>query len=215
MSRNFLVSSIVIVSAVLVWVAYEELERSRALAAQTNEIVKLPELPSPLTTNSAASDTLTVASANSPDTALTITSKPLTVNETATTKPNIVATTEAQSETPDAASEAPATKATDSPTSAPPSCSSFDEAGLVATFDNALSAFIADASTVYGNQYENLQYELSSKTAVITGEQGTVTTNYSGTVKELSAGQDVSANGTIRATFSWDGCVWTVIDYSF
>jgi hypothetical protein len=100
-------------------------------------------------------------------------------------------------------------------TQAPTSCSSFDDAGLLAAFDGALAAFIADASSLYGDRYENLQYELSSKSGTIEGEQGTVTTNYSGTVQELSTGQAVTANGVIRATFSWDGCAWQVVDYSF
>jgi hypothetical protein len=97
----------------------------------------------------------------------------------------------------------------------PPVCSSFDQAGLLATFDASLAAFIADASATYGDQYTNLQYQLADKTGAITGEQGTVTTTYSGTVQELSTGEGVSANGLITANFAWDGCVWQLVDYSF
>jgi hypothetical protein len=94
-------------------------------------------------------------------------------------------------------------------------CSSFDLSGLLATFDASLAAFIADASATYGGQYSNLQYQLADKTGAITGEQGTVTTTYSGTVQELSTGEPVSANGVITANFAWDGCVWQLVDYSF
>lgn len=94
-------------------------------------------------------------------------------------------------------------------------CSSFDLSGLLATFDASLAAFIADASATYGGQYSNLQYQLADKTGAITGEQGTVTTTYSGTVQELSTGEGVSANGVITANFAWDGCVWQLVNYSF
>lgn len=222
MSRNYLVSSIVVIATILAWFGYDELARARALVAQTNEIVKLPEFPgsipaSPVpvsTTPPEAADTALVTFAESSEgTTPPITNEAISIsNENVASQPETLAATESQPETSEAVNESAANPTSDA---APVSCSSFDEAGLFAAFDGALAAFLSDASATYGSQYENLNYELSSKTGSITGEQGTVSTNYSGTVKELSTGQDVSANGTITATFNWDGCAWQLLDYSF
>lgn len=243
MSRNLLLRLIVITATLLAWFGYQELQRSKALIAQTNELVKLPESRAnntvPLSSDSSlAADTnlpkdatLPTSSSSIADTT-TATNTPLLtnssddlstsdlettaiMNDVSQTQPSPTPTSELQelSVPTLVVNETPATpETTNTPNTA---CSSFDEAGLVAAFDGALASFLTDANSVYGNQYENLQYELSSKKGIINGEQGTVTTNYSGTVKELSTGQDVSANGTITATFNWDGCAWQVLDYSF
>jgi hypothetical protein len=241
MSRSFLLSLIFIAGALLLWLGYEELQRSRALAAQTNEIVRLPETASrsnttPVTsdsstrTNTATSSDTLLSSNPSPTsdasrlngTTLDDSSNDLSTSsiETKTTasmdEPSISPASDTGIQEPAlptlAVNETPAAPETTNP---PSSCSSFDETGLLTAFDNALIGFISDASALYGNRYENLQYALSSKQGTIAGEQGIVTTNYSGTVKELSTGQDVSANGTITAIFNWDGCTWQVVDYSF
>ncbi len=266
MSRSFLLSLIVIAGALLTWLVVEEKQRSKALVAQTNEIVQLPEpyVTPPVTTakttasNSATPETsettATTSTLTEPDTADAITTDAITTDnrlsssgvENPDTAPNTSsATVEDETSAPrssptsqssptssnsDVQEEAPLsavavnealdtsvteTTPTATATTEVAACSSFDEAGLLSAFDVALAAFIADASTVYGNQYENLQYQLSSRSGVIEGEQGVVSTNYSGTVQELSTGQDVSANGIIQATFAWDGCTWQVLDYSF
>jgi hypothetical protein len=210
--------------------------------AQTNELVKLPETSNTLpltndpasTANQETSSNATILNEASPTPGIAIVNNATSFNDSSddlstsdvetTATPNLnepsAANPSPTTMTPLqelsstlAVNEAPATlETTNTPSTA---CSSFDETGLLATFDNALVGFISDASALYGNRYENLQYELSSKQGVINGEQGTVSTDYSGTVKELSTGQDVSANGTITATFSWDGCAWQVVDYSF
>jgi hypothetical protein len=226
-----MLSLIVIVATTFIWFGYQDIRNSRNLELQFNETLQLP-LSSPDVTPETASpnNETPVAldlpvpnlstSAASPEPPLTSSESPLSSSATPnnTEPPALVSKTTTDTPPSTAPSTAqPSESATASSTSetVPTACSSFDEAGLLATFDSSLASFIADASTTYGSQYENLQYQLSSKTAVIDGEQGTVTTNYSGTVKELSTSQDVTANGLITATFKWDGCVWQLIDYTF
>ncbi len=218
MSNNFLISLIVITAALLAFVIYSEVQQSRevrALESQVNEVLRVA--PTYNTTS------LSILSSSSEDSLIRTdlfpkTETPVNVSTSdETSDANSSAENEADTPVEDSNADTPSS-APAQPSESPSTtvvCSSFDEAGLFAAFDNALAAFIADASSSYGDQYENLQYQLSSKTATITEEQGTVTTNYSGTVKELSTGENVSANGTIVATFNWDGCAWQVLEYSF
>lgn len=226
MSRTFLLSLIVVVAAVLGWSIYQQAQPSTSVVVQANGPTRLSE-PSSLSnavTDQAASQTLSeTASINTADLDATNPSKTdttlskevfLASSDTPPT-PSENSTTPETQETPAPTSESPSEAISTVSDIAPVTCSSFDETGLLAAFDGALAAFIADATATYGDQYENLHYQLSSKSGVIEGEQGTVTTNYNGTVQELSTGQAVSANGTITAIFTWDGCSWQVVDYSF
>lgn len=225
--RPLLIGLIVILTVCLGWVSYDELRRREA--AVTEHLQTNASVVQPSATSLAATEPLE----SSPET-LPLEATPLPVpssypSTSASTEP-VISTTEmlvtnqASQETPANTSESETPSATPVPetqvtpqttTEEPPVCSSFDQAGLLATFDASLAAFIANAAATYGSQYANLQYQLSSKTGTITGEQGTVTTGYSGTVQDLSTGADVSANGIITANFAWDGCVWQLVDYSF
>jgi hypothetical protein len=249
-SRNFLLSLIVIAASLLGWLIVEERQRTRALVRENLDtfptsgsaasvVIVEPQLANDVA-ESITSNVSTTLSTASPETALSETSTESEVASASESTGNFeqpstpidTAVTIATSELPEtsapdvrpenasptlAANDPPAPEviATTDTETAEVMCSSFNETGLLATFDGALASFIAEANTLYGSQYENLQYQLSSKTGMIEGEQGTVTTNYTGTVQELSTGQDVSANGVIRATFSWNGCTWQVVDYSF
>jgi hypothetical protein len=211
MSRTFLLSSIFIVASVLAWLGYEEMQRSRTLIAQTNEIVRVPDTTS--TPVDQTVQTESPATTDSPDTTPPDTAPQVLSNESLVVSNESPTTTSAKTSQETPASTQP--EASTPSDAAPVVCSSLGEAGLLAAFDSALAVFLSGATATYGNRYENLQYELSSKQGVINGEQGIVTTSYSGTVKELSTDQDVSANGTITATFNWDGCTWQLVDYSF
>ncbi len=249
MSRNFLLSLILIAAVLLGWLVVEERQRAKALAEENVATFPPSESaasPSPTlatetsTTASAVPNTVTTPLGTATETVADDVSgieTAATSNQilTATNKANVdealssTATTSNNQEesTPPslAVNELPVSETTaeetpieetftETPTDTA-TCSSLNETGLLAAFDGALAAFIAAAGTTYSDQYENLNYQLSSKSAVIEENQGVVTTNYTGTVQELSTGQDVSANGTITATFAWDGCTWQVLDYSF
>jgi hypothetical protein len=218
MSRGFLLSLIFGVAVVLAWFGYEEVQRSRTLTTPTNEIVKLPETTSTVVTENENRTLNAELSATSsvPPLADNLTANPPSTqavsNDSSSASNDAPSSTETSPDVPAATQ----TEATTTPSdTAPALCLGPDEAGLLAAFDNALAAFLSDATALYGNQYENLQYELSSKQSVINGEQGVVTTTYSGTVTELDTGQAVSASGTITATFTWDSCAWQLMDYSF
>jgi hypothetical protein len=222
MPRNVLLILIVIVALLVGWFAFEEVQRSRALEAQANELLARPLGPDTAEadrTEATSSGGSAPASEPSTPTAAT----PLTNELLSGAIPDVetiggenVENTNANASTENtsSASSANAPSQNPAPTS-PETCSSFDEAGLLAAFDGALSSFLANATATYGTQYQGLHYQLSSKNATITAEQGTVTASYTGTVQELSTGEDVSANGTLSATFAWDSCTWQLLDYSF
>lgn len=227
-----MIGLIVILTVCLGWVSYDELQRREAdieQHLQTSASVEQLSVTSLATTEplESPSETLQLEATRPPTPSPMFSSYQSTL---ASTEP-VISTTEmlvnnqASQEAPANPSESatpPATPVPETPTATettteeePPVCSSFDQAGLLAKFDASLAAFIAGAAATYGNQYANLQYQLSSKTGTITAQQGTVTTNYSGMVQELSTGEDVSANGIITANFAWDGCVWQLVNYSF
>jgi hypothetical protein len=236
-SQPLLIGFIVILAAFLGWVSYDELRRREAVVRenlQTSKPVTATSSPTtePLEAQSKLMSPEPIQSQSiKPDSEQTSSSTSMSNETTPRDIPTPIipqsTTTLASNEDPhntpanaieaDTTSEAPETSlATETTTDGEPLvCSSFDQAGLLATFDASLAAFIGDASSTYGNQYGNLQYQLSSKSGTMTGEQGTVTTSYSGTVQELSTSEDVSANGVITANFAWDGCTWQLVDYSF
>jgi hypothetical protein len=212
MPRNVLLILIVIVALLVGWFAFEEVQRSRALEAQANELLARPLGPD---TAEADRTEATSSGGSAPAKASTATTEPPAFEATPDVEtPSVDNTENANMEDTSGSSSSSMTAENPAPTS-PETCSSFDEAGLLAAFDGALSSFLADATATYGTRYQGLQYQLSSKNATITAEQGTVTASYTGTVQELSTGEDVSANGTLSATFTWDGCTWQLVDYSF
>jgi hypothetical protein len=222
MPRNVLLILIVIVALLVGWFAFEEVQRSRALEAQANELLARPLGSAPTTveadTAESSGGSAPASEPSTPTAATPLTELPSPTTPdagiTAANTTESVTTENASTEATSSANPSNAPSENPAPTS-PETCSSFDEAGLLAAFDGALSSFLADATATYGTQYQGLQYQLSSKSATITAEQGAVTASYTGTVQELSTGEDVSANGTLSATFTWDGCTWQLVDYSF
>jgi hypothetical protein len=94
-------------------------------------------------------------------------------------------------------------------------CSSADQAGLSAAFERELGTFLNNATATYGSQYSNLQYTVSNQQITQEGELGTVSANYQGSVTEIATGQAISASGGMTVNFSWDGCYWQMVDYSY
>jgi hypothetical protein len=220
MPRPLLIGLIVLVASTLGWVSYDELRRREADMKQHLQTSEYAAQLSP----SGVLELLEPLSEPSYEATRTPTHVPVfssyqtTSTEPILPNPEVLVNNQPAptniSETPPPTPASP-TASESTTEEEPPVCSSFDQAGLLATFDASLAAFIANASVSYGSQYTNLQYQLSSKTGIITGEQGTVTTGYSGTVQELSTGEAVSANGVITANFAWDGCIWQLVNYSF
>jgi hypothetical protein len=227
MSRSVLLFPVISLAVIFAWLIYDERQRSEALIAQ-HELLTTSLTPSS-SLETAARDTAEprmasiVMSGNN-----VISGNNFMLGNNAlevTPVAKVIAQTHADTHTRAASNSTPSVDTTNtqppanSETPAPPiettACSSFDEASLLAAFDVALANFLANASALYGDRYENLQYQLSSKTATLAENQGTVSVSYAGTVKELSTGQDVNANGSISANFSWNGCAWQLLDYSF
>jgi hypothetical protein len=220
MSRPILFILSVFVLALTSWFFYRELRQARALTLQPNEVVTLFKITPPATTKAPLQPKKDLIENTATANPAPRDNSSTGINREVASAPEVVAV---QNGAPAIHSTAqtgtmPSTlvaSETPTPSEMTPQCSSFDKAGLLAAFNGALATFIADAAASYGDQYQNLQYQLSSTSGTLEGEQGTVTTSYSGTVQEISTGETVSASGTIRATFSWDGCAWQVVDYSF
>jgi hypothetical protein len=96
-----------------------------------------------------------------------------------------------------------------------PSCSSPDNPGLAHAFERELSGFLNNAAATYGAQYSNLQYSISNQVISQNENMGTVSSNYQGSVTEISSGETISASGGMTVNFSWDGCQWLLVDYSY
>jgi hypothetical protein len=219
MSRSVLLFPVIILAVIFAWLIYDERQRSETLIAQ-HEL---------LTTSLTPSSSLETAARDAAEprmaSAVMSGNKVMSGNNALGITPAAEVIAQTHADTTAASNSSPSVDTTNtqppanSETPAPPvettACSSFDEASLLAAFDVALANFLANASALYGDRYENLQYQLSSKTATLAENKGAVSVSYAGTVKELSTGQDVSANGSISANFSWNGCAWQLLDYSF
>ena len=154
----------------------------------------------------------TISTANA-----TVQTAPLTDTDEVTTS-----TQEANPETLTETPEAPETiqaetqiQTTLAQTNEPSSCSSPDNVGLSAAFERELSSFLNSAAATYGSQYSNLQYGISNQSISQDASQATVSANYQGSVTEISTGESISASGGMSVTFSWDGCQWQLVDYSY
>jgi hypothetical protein len=95
------------------------------------------------------------------------------------------------------------------------SCSSPDAIGLSIAFERELGIFLNNAAATYGAQYSNLQYTIGNQQITQNQNQGTVSANYQGSVSEIATGQTISASGGMSVNFSWDGCYWQLVDYSY
>ncbi len=95
------------------------------------------------------------------------------------------------------------------------SCSSPDSAGLSGAFEQELGIFLNNATATYGAQYSNLQYSISNQSISQDATLGTVSASYQGSVSEITTGETISASGSLTVNFSWDGCYWQLVDYSY
>jgi hypothetical protein len=106
-------------------------------------------------------------------------------------------------------------KSTEKITTGNTSCSSPDSTGLAIAFDRELEIFLNNAKATYGSQYSNLQYGISDQTINQHENQGIVSANYQGSVSEIATGDIIQASGGMTVNFSWDGCNWVLVDYTY
>jgi hypothetical protein len=93
---------------------------------------------------------------------------------------------------------------------APPSRDSLESA-----FRRTLQRFIANGRATYAGTYTDLSYDYSITDVTMSGNDGSVSISYSGSVRTILGGQTESASGTASASFRWNGCSWsrTSMDY--
>ncbi len=154
----------------------------------------------------------TISTANT-----TVQTVPLTDTDEVTTN-----TQEASSETLIETTETPETMQAETQienataqTTEPSSCSSPDALGLSNAFERELAIFLNNAAATYGSQYSDLQYSISNQSISQDASQATVSANYQGSVTEITTGESISASGGMSVNFSWDGCQWLLVDYSY
>lgn len=89
------------------------------------------------------------------------------------------------------------------------------ETMLVQAFEQTLSRFIRNAEATYAGTYSDLNYNYRITDVTMSDKAGTVTIDYSGSVRTIAGGATESAAGSASASFSWNGCSWrrTSLDY--
>ncbi len=90
-----------------------------------------------------------------------------------------------------------------------------NEAALVSAFERTVRSFISSARATYGGSYTDLSYDYQITDVSISGNTGSVTMRYSGSVRSVIGGGVEAAQGTASASFNWNGCRWsrTSLDY--
>jgi hypothetical protein len=90
-----------------------------------------------------------------------------------------------------------------------------DEEALVSAFSRTLQRFIANGRATYAGTYTDLNYDYRITDVAMDGNDGSVTIEYSGSVRTILGGATESAAGTASASFRWNGCSWsrTSLDY--
>jgi hypothetical protein len=90
-----------------------------------------------------------------------------------------------------------------------------DEAALRGALKRTVANFLDSARATYGSVYADLEYSYDITATRVSGDNGSVTIHYSGSVRNIASGQREHASGTASASFRWYGCGWsrTGIDY--
>lgn len=89
-----------------------------------------------------------------------------------------------------------------------------DELNLAQAFDVELQKWLVESQASYADTYTNLSYSVA-RVATIEDDTGYIEATYTGSVTDVSTGESISASGPIHASFSWNGCFWQLIDYSY
>jgi hypothetical protein len=87
---------------------------------------------------------------------------------------------------------------------------------LRAAFDQAVQNWIDGRRAQYAGVYTSLQYSLDVKSTTFseTGDEAVVEASFSGSIREVASGNELSASGDITANFGWTGCSWRNTGYT-
>jgi hypothetical protein len=90
-----------------------------------------------------------------------------------------------------------------------------DEGALTSAFSRTLTRFIANGRATYAGTYTDLDYSYRIIDVSVSGDSGSVTIEYEGSVRTILGGHVEQASGTASASFHWNGCGWsrTSLDY--
>jgi len=90
-----------------------------------------------------------------------------------------------------------------------------DKGALIGAFERVLDEWLLSARATYGSVYTDLDYSYKVTRVAVSGEEGTVTLGYSGSVRAIGSGTVHEAEGRAEASFRWTGCSWinTAVTY--
>jgi hypothetical protein len=89
-----------------------------------------------------------------------------------------------------------------------------DPALLEDAFDKAVNNYLEQARAQYAGTFGGLEYRYDIKDQTVNGLEATIEASVSGSVTVKATGAKESARGTITANFGWNGCSWSLLDYS-
>jgi hypothetical protein len=82
-------------------------------------------------------------------------------------------------------------------------------------FDLAVQDWIDGKRAQYAGVFTSLSYDISinSTTFSETGDEAVIDASFSGSIREVGSGNELSADGDIEARFGWTGCSWRLLGY--
>jgi hypothetical protein len=82
-------------------------------------------------------------------------------------------------------------------------------------FDLAVQNWIDRKRAQYAGVFTNLRYDIdiNRTTFVEEGNEAVVDAKFSGSIREVGSGDELSASGTVEARFGWTGCSWRILGY--
>lgn len=90
-----------------------------------------------------------------------------------------------------------------------------DASGLSAAFRAVVSRKIAEAKVTYAGTYRDPEYRYAITHVSVEGTEATVTAEWEGAVTQIAGGERITGSGTVEAEFVWNGCGWSLLDYTF
>jgi hypothetical protein len=86
---------------------------------------------------------------------------------------------------------------------------------LEAAFDQTVQDWIDGNRAQYAGVYTSLQYDMDINSTEFNeaGNEATIDANWSGSIKEVGSGNELSASGSVEARFGWTGCSWRSLGY--
>lgn len=82
-------------------------------------------------------------------------------------------------------------------------------------FDLAVQDWIDGKRAQYAGVFTSLRYDIdiNSTTFSEEGDEAVIEASFSGSIREVGSGNELSADGDVEARFGWTGCSWRLLGY--